>query len=82
MPHLACVAADEVVHDLLQRQLADGGQHAKGVAAQQHHVAWVGAHAGDAGILDVLDGVAGTRVLCDLAARVEQETRQAKTGTP
>lgn len=71
LTYLACVAADEVVHDLLQRQLADRRQHAKGVTAQQHHVARVWAHAWDARVLNVVDRVAGTCVLCDLAAVTE-----------
>ena len=62
---------NEVVHGLLLSQPADGRQHAERVAAQHDDVARVAAHAGDLGVGDVLDGVAGASVLSDGAARRE-----------
>ena len=61
-PRLGGVARDEVVHSLLGRQAGHGGQHAKGVAAQQDDVLWVRADARDAGVVNVLDRVGGARV--------------------
>ena len=65
MPHLGCVAADEVVHRLRMREARDRRQHAECVAAEQDDVFGVGADAGDGGIVDVLNGVRRTRVLGD-----------------
>ena len=52
-----------MVHGLLLGEAGDGGQHAKGVTAQQDEVLGVGAHAGDPGVVDELDGVRRTCVL-------------------
>lgn len=79
--YLGGVATDEVVHDLLQGQLAHRRQDTKGITAQQHHVARVGAHTRDARILNVLNGVAGTGVLCDLAAQRNRKQTRADTNS-
>ena len=76
--HLGGVAGDEVVHGLLGGQAGHGGQHTEGVAAQQDEVLGVAAHAGNLGVVDVVDGVAGPGVLCDGAARARRGCQQAR----
>mmetsp|Transcript_1597 Transcript_1597/g.3591 ORF Transcript_1597/g.3591 Transcript_1597/m.3591 type:complete len:353 (-) Transcript_1597:1103-2161(-) len=63
--HLGGVPGHKVVHGLLQAELADGGEYPKCIAAQQDHVPGVGPHAGDARVVDEVNGVAGPRVLRD-----------------
>ncbi len=76
--HLGCVAADEVVHGLLPCEPAHGRQHPERVAAQQDQVLGVRPHAGDARIVNVLDGVRGTRVLGHrTAGRTQRGQRKA-----
>jgi hypothetical protein len=64
------VAADEVVHGLRQVQLADGREHAEGVASKEDDVLGVRPDAWYLGVGDVLDRVSGTGVLCDRFIRV------------
>lgn len=61
--NFGCVSADEVIHCLLQRELADRWQHPECITAQQYDVTWVATNAGDVCVLDVVDGVAGSSVL-------------------
>ena len=46
-----------MVHGLLQGQSGDGGQHSKGITAEEDQVLGVRAQAGHAGIVDVLQRV-------------------------
>ena len=66
--YLGSVATDEVVHGLLLGQLADRGQHPKGITAEKDEVLGVRAHTGDPGVVNVVDGVGSTCVLCHSAA--------------
>ena len=63
--HLSSVPGDEVVHGLLQSELAHGRKHTKRVACEQDDVVGMASHAGDLGVVNVLDGVRATSVLCD-----------------
>ena len=62
---LGRVAADEVVHRLRGRELADRRQHAEGVAGQEDDVGRVAGDAGDLGVADELDRVGPAGVLGD-----------------
>ena len=66
--YLCSVAADEVVHGLLLGELADRWKHAKGITAQQYEILGMGTHTRNPGIVDVVDGVRSTRVLCHSTA--------------
>ena len=62
--HLGGVTGDEVEHGLLGGELGDGREHTAGVAGEQDDVLGVAIrHAGDLGVLDVLDGVGAAGVL-------------------
>ena len=61
--HLRRVAAEEVVHGLLRRQLADGRQHAVGIARQEDDRLRVTRHAVLLVVGDVVDGIRHTSVL-------------------
>ena len=56
-----------MVHGLLQRELADGRQHTEGIAGQQDDIVGMAGHTGDLGVVDVLNGVRATGVLCGCA---------------
>jgi hypothetical protein len=68
--YLGGVTADEVVHGLLLREATHRGQHPKRIAAQQDEVLRVGAHAGDARVLNVMNGV---RRACVLSHRTASQ---------
>lgn len=62
--HLGGVTRDEVVHGLGGVELGDGREDTTSVAGEENDVGRVAAgHAGDLGVLDVLDGVSDTSVL-------------------
>lgn len=62
--HLGGVTRDEVVHGLGGVELGDGREDTTSVAGEEDDVGRVAAgHAGDLGVLDVLDGVGDTGVL-------------------
>lgn len=64
--HLRSVSGDEVVHGLFGCELRDWWQDTASVASEEDDVCWVAvSDTGDLGVLDVLDGVSTTGVLCE-----------------
>lgn len=62
--HLGGVTGDEVEHGLLGGELGDRGQDTAGITGEQDDVGGVVVgHAGNLGVLDVLNGVGATGVL-------------------
>lgn len=68
-----------MVHGLFLGEAGHGGQHPKGVAAEQDEVFGVGSHTRDHGIVYVVDGIGGPGVFSDSTAYMTAVSRRSCT---